>query len=90
MCNSLGSSFSLILARHVSKVYKDNLQVEPQKGPKPKGTKSSGTRNINFGRHKEVSEGGPVRACARRRDMQPAVIRAKAALQTLMEVIGQR
>ena len=90
MCNSLGASFSPILARHVSKVYKDNLQVEPQKSPKPKGTKSSGTRYINLDRYKKVSEGGPVRACGRRRDTQPAVIRAKAASQTLMEVIGQR
>ena len=81
MCNSLGSSFSLILARHVSKVYRDTLEVEPQKSPKPKETKSSGTRNINFGRYKKVSEGGPVRASGRRRDTQLAVIRKAAARQ---------
>ena len=82
MCNSLGWSFSLIVALHVLMVYKENLHNinKRLKSPKPKGEQLSTTRrarNKKSGRYRKKSEGGPVRASGRRRYTQRATIQAK-------------
>ena len=82
MCNSLGWSFSLIVALHVLLVYKENLHNinKRQKSPEPKGEQLSTTRkarNKKSGRYRKKSEGGPVRASGRRQYTQRATIQAK-------------